>query len=86
MADDKHKLIVDEEVTQDGNDSHQLVPMLAKVQDILHSENLIGLADSGYYEGNQLKIYEEQHITVYVAFPENYIFMALSWNAPFRPP
>lgn len=70
VVDDKHKLIVAEEVTQDGNDSHQLVPMLAKAQDILHSENLTGLADSGYYEGNQLKTCEEQNITVYVAIPD----------------
>jgi hypothetical protein len=67
--DDKHKLIVAEEITQDGNDTHQLVPMLAKAQDILHSENLTGLTDSGYYEGNQLKTCEDQNITVYVAIP-----------------
>jgi transposase len=70
VVDDKHKLIVAEEVTQDGNDSHQLVPMLEKAQNILQSENLTGLADSGYYEGNQLKTCEEQNITVYVAIPD----------------
>lgn len=69
-VDDKNKLIVAEAVTQDGNDTQQLAPMLAKAQDILHSENLTGLADSGYYEGNQLKICEEQNITVYVAIPD----------------
>ncbi len=70
VVDDKHKLIVAEEVTQDGNDSHQLVPMLEKAQNILRSENLTGLADSGYYEGNLLKTCEEQNITVYVAIPD----------------
>lgn len=70
VVDDKHKLIVAEEVTQDGNDSHQLVPMLEKAQNILQSENLTGLADSGYYEGNQLKTCEEQNIAVYVAIPD----------------
>jgi len=70
VVDDKHKLIVAEEVTQDGNDSHQLAPMLAKAQDILQSENLTGLADSGYYEGNQIKTCEDQNITVYVAIPD----------------
>ena len=70
VVDDKHKLIVAEEVTQDGNDVHQLAPMLAKAQDILQSENLTGLADSGYYEGNQLKTCEDQSITVYVAIPD----------------
>jgi hypothetical protein len=70
VVDDKHKLIVAEAVTQNGNDVHQLAPMLAKAQDILHSENLTGLADSGYYEGDQLKTCEDQNITVYVAIPD----------------
>jgi transposase len=70
VVDDRHKLIVAEEVCQDGNDVHQLAPMLAKAQNILQSENLTGLADSGYYEGNQLKTCEDQHITVYVAIPD----------------
>jgi len=48
VVDAKHKLIVAEAVCQDGNDTHQLAPMLAKAQDILQSEQLTGLADSGY--------------------------------------
>jgi len=70
VVDDKHKLIVAEEVCQDGNDVHQLAPMLAKAQGLLQAENLTGLADSGYYEGNQLKTCEDQNITVYVAIPD----------------
>ncbi|MGZ4979090.1 MAG: IS1182 family transposase [Methylobacter sp.] len=70
VVDDKHKLIVAEDVTQDGNDVHQLAPMLAKAQDLLQAKNLRGLADSGYYEGNQIKTCEDQHITVYVAIPD----------------
>lgn len=70
VVDDKHKLIVAEEVTQDGNDVHQLAPMLEQAQSLLQSENLTGLADSGYYEGHQLKTCEDQNITVYVAIPD----------------
>lgn len=69
-VDGKHKLIAAEDVTQDGNDSQQLSPMLKKAQDILQSEALTGLADAGYYEGRQLKACEEQQITVYVAIPD----------------
>lgn len=69
-VDSEYKLIVAEEVTQDGNDTQQLAPMLEKAQAILHSEDLTGLADSGYYEGHQLKRCEEQDITVYVAIPD----------------
>lgn len=48
-VDAKHKLIVAEAVTQDGNDSQQLMPMTNKAQGILASKNLSILADSGYY-------------------------------------
>jgi transposase len=68
-VDGKHKLIVAEAVTQDGNDAHQLVPMLEKAQAIMQSANLTGFADRGYYEGSQLKACEEQNMTVYVAIP-----------------
>ncbi|PPD41010.1 MAG: transposase [Methylobacter sp.] len=66
----KHKLIVANDVTQDGNDTAQLAPVLAKAQDILQSGNLSALADSGYFEGNQIKTCEDNGITVYVAVPD----------------
>jgi hypothetical protein len=70
VVDDKHKLIVAQDVTQDGNDSAQLGPMLAKAQDILESENLSALADSGYFDGGQIKTCTENGINVYVAVPD----------------
>jgi hypothetical protein len=69
-VDSKHKLLVAQEVTQDGNDSQQLAPMLAKAQDILPADHLTGFADGGYYDGNPLKSCEQQNITVYVAIPD----------------
>jgi len=69
-VDAKHKLIVAEAVTQDGNDTQQLMPMIDKAQAILSSTNLTVLADSGYYEGNQIKQCEDQHIIAYVAIPD----------------
>jgi len=69
-VDSLHKLIVAEDVTQDGNDTQQLAPMLAKAQDILQSDQLTGLGDAGYYDGEQLKTCEEQGIQVYVAIPD----------------
>ncbi|MGH8498484.1 MAG: transposase [Methylococcales bacterium] len=69
-VDGRHKPIVAADLGQDGNDLHQLAPMLDKAQEILESERLTGLADSGYYEGNQLKICEENNITVYVVLPD----------------
>lgn len=69
-VDAKHKLIVAEAVTQDGNDSQELMPMTNKAQGILASKNLSVLADSGYYEGNQLKQCEDQQVTAYVAISD----------------
>ncbi len=46
------------------------MPMTNKAQDILAPENLAVLADSGYYEGNQIKQCEGQHILAYVAIPD----------------
>jgi transposase len=71
VVDDKHKLVLTSEVTQDGNDVHQLSPMLKASQEITQSEELTGLADSGYYDGLQLKECEGNNITVYVAVPDS---------------
>lgn len=70
VVDSVSHLIVADEVTQDGNDSHQLAPMLAKAQVILDADNLVALADTGYYSGTQLKLCEEQGIDVYVPIPK----------------
>ena len=70
VVDDKNKLIVADDVVQDGNDMHQLSPMLEKAQDVLQSDDLDAYADSGYHTGLQLKDCEEQKITAYVAIPK----------------
>jgi transposase len=69
-VDSQHKLLVAVEVTQDGNDTQQLMPLLEKAQEILPSDHLIGLADSGYYSGEQLKQADEKGIEIYVPIPK----------------
>ncbi|WKJ90261.1 IS1182 family transposase [Methylomonas montana] len=69
-VDSQHKLLVAVEVTQDGNDTQQLMPMLEKAQAVLQSEHLTGLADSGYYSGEQIKQAREQGIEIYVPIPQ----------------
>jgi hypothetical protein len=66
-VDSQHALIVAHDVVQDGNDSHQLASMLTKAQEVLASENLEGVADSGYHSGPEIKACEDQGIRVYVA-------------------
>lgn len=68
-VDAKHKLIVASDVTQDGNDTGQLVPMLEKAQAVLHSEYLTGLADLGYFSGEQARQAEEKGFEIYVPVP-----------------
>lgn len=65
-VDGHHKLLVAVEVTQDGNDTQLLMPMLEASQAVLQSEHLIGLADSGYYNGEQIKQANEKGIEIYV--------------------
>jgi hypothetical protein len=65
-VDSLHKLIAVNEVTQDGNDMQQLVPMLEKTKDLLQTENMVGLADSGYFSGEQIKQAAEKGLDIYV--------------------
>ena len=70
VVDSQYHLIVANDVVQDGNDSQQLYPMLKKAQTILQSEHLVGLGDTGYYNGTHLKLCEEQNIIVYIPIPK----------------
>jgi hypothetical protein len=69
-VDGKNRLIVADDVVQDGNDKHQLTPMLEKAQDILKSEDLEAYADTDYYTALQIKECEDTNITPYVAIPK----------------
>ncbi|MFH1941129.1 MAG: IS1182 family transposase [bacterium] len=68
-VDDKHKLLVDCEVVNDGNDMQQLFPMAKKAKEILEAERLEVVADSGYYSQSHLKDCHEEGITPYVPIP-----------------
>ncbi len=70
-VDSKHKLVVAENVVQDGTDNHQLAGMLTEAKKSLDTEQLTGLADGGYYESMELKRCEDEDITVYVPVPDN---------------
>ncbi len=70
-VDDKHKLLVCCELTQDGNDTQQLEPMASKAKEVLGVDKLAVVADGGYYNQIQLKSCEEAGMTVYVPASEN---------------
>ena len=68
-VDDRHKLIVAEDVVQDGNDSGQLEPMMTKSSEAMDNARMTGLADAGYCSGPQLKSCEDKGMEVYVPTP-----------------
>lgn len=69
-VDSKHKLVVTEDVIQNGTDHHQLAGMLLETKGRLGAKRLTGLADGGYYESMGLKRCEDEDITVYVPVPD----------------
>ena len=68
-VDDKHKLIVASDVTNDGNDKHQLHRMAAMAKQELEVEELEALADAGFHEAENLALCEQDNITTYVPEP-----------------
>ena len=65
-VDAKHKLIVASDIVNDGNDSGQLHPTAMAAKEVLGVETLQALADTGYYNGAQLKACEDDGIVAYV--------------------
>ena len=70
VVDAKHKLIVADEVVQDGNDLNQLHPMLSRAKDAMAVEQLEGMGDAGYFNAAQIAACVRDGITVYVPEPE----------------
>ena len=69
VVDDKHKLIVADDVVQDGNDLNQLHPMLVAAKDAMGAEDMEGFGDTGYSNASQIAACECDGITVYVPEP-----------------
>ena len=58
------------DVVQDGNDTRQLEPMMTQSRAATGSARLSGLADAGYFSGEQLKSCEAQGMEVYLPIPK----------------
>jgi len=70
VTDNKNKLIVEYEVTNDECDQKQLSAMAIKAKDILGVETISAVADAGYWERNNIKTCHEEKIDVYLPKPE----------------
>jgi transposase len=69
VVDDKHKLILISDVTNDANDQHQLYRMAQMAKQALEVDEFEALADAGYHETKALALCEANGITAYVPEP-----------------
>lgn len=65
-VDDKHKLIIDYEVTNEVKDEKQLSKMGKRAKEVLGVKELDVLADKGYYNAVEIKECVENGITPYI--------------------
>lgn len=65
-VDAKHKLIVDHEVTNEGNDVSQLSSMAIRAKESLEVEKLAVVADAGYYNSDEIKDCVDGDVVPYI--------------------
>jgi transposase len=70
-VDAKHKLIVDHEVTNAGNDKNQLSSMGIRAKEALEVESLDVVADLGYYSSEEIKNCVEGDVVPYMRKPKS---------------
>ena len=66
VVDGKENLIVEHEVTNDGNDMHQLAKMSNLTKNTYNTDELSVVADKGYSNGKEIKECNENNIKTYV--------------------
>jgi transposase len=70
VVDGKHRLIPHHEVTNAGNDTEQLAAQAIAAQEVLASDELLAVADAGYFSEGLLAECERAGITVYLPVPD----------------
>src|SRR5271166_6024319 len=69
-VDSKHKLIVEQKVTNAGTDLGLLAPTASAAKEVLEVEQIKVVADSGYYKGEDIAACEAAGIEAYVPRPQ----------------
>ncbi len=69
-VDEKHKLIVAIEVTNEGTDRNWLSPMAIEAKEILGVEQLMVVADKGYSSAREVEACANANIVAYLPKPE----------------
>jgi transposase len=70
-VDAQNKIIIDVEVTNSGNDSHELEKMGNRAKEILEQDAVKMAADSGYYRSEEIVNCEKNGIETYVSKPKS---------------
>ena len=68
--DAQNKLIIDIEVSSQGNDSHELEKMSTRAKEILEQDTVKVAADTGYYRSEEIVNCEKKGIETYVSKPK----------------
>jgi transposase len=68
-VDSKHHLIIAHEVTNVGHDRHQLSSMANQAREVVGTEDIIVVADRGYFTGEQIVDCEQSGIATLVPKP-----------------
>ena len=66
----KHKLIVEQHVTNAGSDLGLLAPTAGAAEEVLGVERIEAAADRGYYKGEDVQACEDVGIEAYIARPQ----------------
>jgi transposase len=69
-VDAEHHMILTHEVTHEGHDRDQLVPMGKQTQEVLEGKEITALADRGYFKGEQILECQSSGITALVPKPQ----------------
>jgi hypothetical protein len=69
-VDEKHHLIVADEVTNECNDQKQLAPLAIQAKEVLEVEELNAAADVGFHDSENIKACVDEQITPYVPKPK----------------
>ena len=83
-VDGKHKLVVDHEVTNAGNDKNQLSSMAIRAKEALEVQSLDVVADQGFYSSEEIKDCIEGDVLPYLRKPENWNSRGLFPREEFR--
>jgi transposase len=70
VVDSKHHLIVDFDVADRSDDHGNLQPLMEQTKEALGVQTITCLADTGYYDGQDIAACEEQGVTCLVAKPQ----------------